>query len=255
MSTLANARDVLALIARRRRDLTVTDAAQELDAPKSSVSRTLAMMAEYGFLDRDPITKAYRPGPLVMEASYHFRASQNVVSLFEGEIGKLIETFGYTGYITTLVGNESLVIHMRSGTAGTLQAYTPVGTRAPSYASSMGRAILARLDDAEAVARAGNRFEQFGQAPHSRGELLAQLAEIRTAGWVLSRGEVLPDVAGFSSAAHDPGTDQTFAIGIALPVTELSDALIDRCSIAVRDAAMRVGRSVGDPYWLAFRAA
>ena len=45
MSTLANARDVLRLLASHPRDLTVTDVAAGLDAPKSSVSRTLGMMA------------------------------------------------------------------------------------------------------------------------------------------------------------------------------------------------------------------
>lgn len=252
MSTLANARDVLLLIAQRRRDMTVTELAQELDVPKSSMSRTLAMMADYGFLERDLISRAYRPGPLVMEASHHFRVSQDVVSMFEGELGRLTDEFGYTGYISMLVGSESLIVHMRTGTAGTLQAYTPVGTKAPCYASSMGRAILARLDDEEALARVGGEFVEYGAAPHTRDALLADLAAIRSAGWALSRGEVLPDVAGFSSATHDPGTGQTFAIGIALPAAELDEDLVERCGPALRDAAQRVGRNVGDTYWLSF---
>jgi NitT/TauT family transport system substrate-binding protein len=73
MSTLANAMDVLKLIARLRRDITVTDVVTELGLPKSSASRTLSMMASYGFLDRDAATRAYRPGGVIMEASYHIK--------------------------------------------------------------------------------------------------------------------------------------------------------------------------------------
>ncbi|WP_208511129.1 helix-turn-helix domain-containing protein, partial [Variovorax paradoxus] len=144
MSTLANAMDVLKLIARLRRDITVTDVVNELGLPKSSASRTLSMMAGYGFLDRDAATRAYRPGGVIMEASYHFRASRNAASLVEEALAALVDQTRFTGYINVLDGADTLVIQMRAG-AGALQIYTPPGSRAPAYSSAMGRALLARL--------------------------------------------------------------------------------------------------------------
>lgn len=254
MSTLANARDVLQLMVRLQRDLTVSDVTTELGAPKSSVSRTLAMMANYGFLDRDPHTKAYRPGALVIEASYHFRGSRNAVSLLEDEVARLVDETGYTCYINLLDGGDSMVMHMRTGTVGTLQAYTPVGTRGAAYASSMGRAILARLEDGDVASRVDGRFEVAGQAPRTVGELLERLGSIRTRGWELSRGEFVANVAGISSAVLEPGGGQPFGIGIALPAHDLDDALANGFGAKVRDAAMRVGRKIGDSYWLSFAA-
>lgn len=169
MSTLANARDVLRLMAHLQRDVTVTDVAGELGLPKSSVSRTLSMMAEYGFLERDPLTRAYRPGELIMEASYHFRASRGTVSLLEEEAARLVADTGYTGYVDVLDGSESLVLHMRVSAIGALHAYTPAGTRAPAYASSMGRALLARLEDAEVMRLVDDRLKHSaGAAPKTR---------------------------------------------------------------------------------------
>lgn len=252
MSTLANARDVLRLLSAQGRDLTVTDVCNELELPKSSASRTLGMMAELGFLERNPVTRAYRPGPLVMEASLHYRGTQNVVSLFEHELDGLIELLGYTGYISMLVDRESLIIHMRTGPAGTLQAYTPVGTKAPSYASSMGRAVLARLLPEEVLARIGESLTPYGEGPKTHAEVDERLTAVRERGWELSRGEVLSGVAGFASAVSDPGTGQTFAIGLAVPADDLTSDLIDECGTAIRRSAMRVGRIVGDSYWLDF---
>ncbi|MER5945791.1 IclR family transcriptional regulator [Streptomyces sp. NPDC001904] len=253
MSTLANARDVLRLMAHLQRDVTVTDVAAELGLPKSSVSRTLSMMAEYGFLDRDPATRAYRPGGLIMEASYHFRASRGTVSLLEEEAARLVADTGYTGYVDVLDGTESLVLHMRIGAAGALQAYTPAGTRAPLYATSMGRGLLARLDDEQVMRLVDARLEHStGTAPTTRKELLATLARVRVDGWDLSRGEWVPNVGGISAAVLDSDTGQIFGIGIALPAPDLTEEAATRLGRAVRDAALRVGKRVGDPYWLRF---
>ncbi|MEV6311766.1 IclR family transcriptional regulator [Streptomyces sp. NPDC051840] len=252
MSSLVKAKDVLRLMSRMRRDLTVMDIANGLGLPKSSVSRTLALMAEHDFLERDPVTRAYRPGPVVVEASYHFRASRSAPTLLEEELGKLVDEIGYTGYVVMLDGGDSLVIHMRTGRTGTLQAYTPVGTRAPAYSTSMGRVQLSRLSDAEVLTRVGGTFHPIGQAPRSQEELLRQLNGIRGDGWAFSHDEFVPGVAGTASAVADPGTGQILGIGLAFPARDRDDALVARCGAAVRDAASRVGKHIGDPSWLAF---
>ncbi len=252
MSTLANATEVLKLIARLRRDIGVMDVANELGLPKSSASRTLSQMAEHGFLERDPVTRAYRPGSVIMEASYHFRASHNTASLLEEALDALVRDSGFTGYINLLDGADSLVIQMRTG-PGALQIYTPPGTRAPAHASSLGRAILSRLEDEEAVALVGERLaRRFGHAPRSRKELLARLDATRRAGWELSRGESVDNVAGIGAAVVDPQSRRIYGIGIALPSAAMTDALATRLGPVVRDAAAGVGTRVGDPYWLAF---
>ena len=252
MSTLANAMDVLRLIARLRRDITVTDAATELNLPKSSASRTLSAMAEYGFLERDATTRAYRPGNVILEASYHFRATRNATSLLEDALVALVDDTGYTGYLDVLDNADSLVIQMRSGT-GSLQVYTPPGVRAPAYATSMGRALLARLPSDKMADLVGNRFDlRRGNIPQNWEDLSSRVADVQANGWSLSRGEFLENVAGISASVHDPATGKTYGIGIALPSQELSDELVVSLSVRVRDAAMVVGKQIGDDYWLRF---
>lgn len=256
MSTLANAMDVLKLVARLRRDITVTDVVAELGWPKSSVSRTLSMMADYGFLERDAVTRAYRPGGLIMEASYHFRASRNASSLLEDEIGALASETGYASYVNVLDGAESLVVQMRTGTGGGLQVISPIGTRAPAYASSMGRAMLSRLSDDEAIQLVGSRLEvRRGTAPRTRKDLLARLEVARVQGWAMSSGEIAPNVAGISAAVVDVGQHKIYGIGIGMPAHDLTDQLMARLGARVREAAMKVGRHIGDAYWLERSAA
>ncbi len=251
MSTLANATSVFKLIARLRRDITVSDAVNELKIPKSSASRTLSLMAEHGFLERDGTTRAYRPGPVIMEASYHFKASRSTPSLLEAALESLACDTGYTGYVNVLDQADAMVIQMRTGT-GSLQVYTPPGARAPAHATSMGRAILSRLADRQVLELCANALgKAHGNAPRTKKDLLQRLAVIRETGWALSRGEYVPNVAGMSAAVIDPFSGQVFGIGVALPLQDLSEPLIKRIGRRVRDAAMGVGKQIGDDYWLA----
>jgi DNA-binding IclR family transcriptional regulator len=250
LSTLANAREVLKLIAKLRRDITVTDAATELGLPKSSASRTLSMMAEYGFLARDPATRAYRPGDVIMQASYHFRSSQNALSLLEEELVKLVQDTGFTGYINVLEGADTLVIQMRPG-ASVLQVYTPPGTRGPAHATSPGRAILARMSDEEATHVVGALGASRQSSQRALRDLHAKLAEVRKSGVATSRGEFVPHVGGVAAAVFDSASAKAYSIGIAIPAAEISESLVRRLMPRVRDAASRVGLLVGDPYWLA----
>lgn len=255
MSTLANAMEVLKLIVRLQHDVTVTDVAEKLCWPKSSVSRTLSKMAEHGFLERDPATRAYRPGKVVMEASYYFRTSRSTISLLEDELTLLVKDTGYTSYISLLDNTDTIVVQMRVGSTDMLQAYTPIGTRSPAYASSMGRAILARLPDPKVMEifdlHAG---VEYGCAPRTGEDLLERLNTTRKQGWSLSFGEFVKNVAGISSAVADPDSGKIYGLGIALPSQDLTDDFIDSFSKRVRKAAMTVGQQIGDIYWLNFTA-
>jgi DNA-binding IclR family transcriptional regulator len=189
-----------------------------------------------------------------MEASYHFRASRNVASLVETALDALVRDTGYTGYIVLLDGVEAMVIDMRPG-SGTLQVYTPTGSRAPAYATSQGRALLARLDDREVSALVGPRIEvRRGQSPRTPKDLMARLAQVREQGWALSSNEFVDNVAGVAAAVMDPSTRQCYGFGIAFPADQTSDAVAQKLGRRVRDAASAVGKRVGDTYWLAFQA-
>ncbi|WP_077037022.1 IclR family transcriptional regulator [Pelomonas sp. KK5] len=253
MSTLVNAMEVLKLIVRLRRDVTVTDLVNELGYPKSSASRTLSQMAEHEFLERDALTKAYRPGAVIMEASFHFRASTTVAALLEDALEKLVADTGCTGYLGILKESDILVVQMRPGHSA-LQVYTPPGSSAPAFANSMGRALLARHDDAEVRKLVGRKLAAPpARAPQTPQELLERLAQVRRLGFAESRGEVLPHVAGVAAAIVDPATGQGHGIGIAMPEQDSTDAAFARYALCVRDAAQSVGRRIGDDYWLRFQ--
>lgn len=250
LSTLANAVEIFRLIAKLRRGVTVSDLINHLSLPKSSASRTLSTMAAHGLLDRDATTRAYHPGDILLEAAFFFRGGQGIVPLLEQAVDALVQESGHTGYINVIDGADTLVIHMRTGN-GSLQVYTPPGSRAPAFATSMGRAILARLSDDQVMDVVGPGLGvRRGAAPRTQADLLERLAIVRSSGWSLSRGEYVQNVAGISSAIVDPGTQRIYGLGIALPASELSERSIPVLGAQVATAARKVGAQIGDPYWI-----
>ncbi|MFD3996061.1 IclR family transcriptional regulator C-terminal domain-containing protein [Streptomyces sp. NPDC058548] len=94
--------------------------------------------------------------------------------------------------------------------------------------------------------------DQARECLAQHGELTSCLARVRADGWESSRGEYVPNVAGVSAAVLDSDTGQIFGIGVALPAPELHDGNAASFGRAVRDAALRVGKRIGDPYWLRY---
>ena len=95
-----------------------------------------------------PCTRRYRPGLLVFELGRLHRTQNDFVALAEQRLRAVCAQTGHTGYIAVLDGAEQVVLRVVPG-SNPLQVVTPPGVRAPAFATSNGRAMLARLTDAE----------------------------------------------------------------------------------------------------------
>ena len=68
MSILDGVQSVLSLYAEGAAELSFTEVAARLAMPKSTASRLLNQMQNYGMLDQDSATRRYRPGALLAQA-------------------------------------------------------------------------------------------------------------------------------------------------------------------------------------------
>jgi DNA-binding IclR family transcriptional regulator len=218
MSTLSNASSVLRLLSPERLELSVTEVARLLNMPKSSVSRLLKAMMEEGLLASIGHSPRYRVGNLLMEvASLHGRNS-TLLEAAEIELADICKRTRHSGYISILDGTDILVLRVFRGTEP-LRVVTPLGSRAPAYATSTGRALLARFTDSE-IRKLYSSTSAFTvrakNAPSSMEDLLARLARVRRTGWCEAIDEAVPDVGSVSIAVDDPLTE-TLALCVSFP--------------------------------------
>ena len=104
-------------------------------------------------------------------------------------------------------------------------AQTAIGDRIPAFASSTGRALLARLPDDEVRTLYPAGFTSPSEtAPRDMGDLLDRLAQIREEGFAESRDEAVRGVRALSVAVGDPATGDEVALCLSFPAATVEPA-------------------------------
>lgn len=249
MSILEGTADVLRLMSRLQRGVTMSDVVEHLGLPKSTASRMLKQLGEYGFLDRDPQTLAYHPGLLLLEVAHLVHRNSSLSDHVEAALRELCQVTGHTGYLSVLDGRDVLVLRVVPG-AHALRVMTHPGSRSPAWATSTGRALLARLDDAQLARDFSSGLESaFAASPASLEALMERLQQVRRQGWAVAIDEAVPGVGSVSCAVRDPQSGESMAFCLTFPSAMASEAEINRLAGLLQAQASQIGRKVGDNHW------
>src|SRR5476649_2996604 len=186
MTTLENASAVLTLFSEQgsrqgHPGLSFTDVVEHLKLQKSTASRLLMTMETQGLLERDPDSRLYRIGKLILSVASHYLSAPLVdaASPYMTQLGQLTQC---TGYISMLTGRDIMVMRMFPGRTY-LQVVTPAGSLLPAHETAIGRAILARYTDEEVIQRFGLDYQVNSvNSPQTLEALLARLVPIRETG-------------------------------------------------------------------------
>jgi IclR family transcriptional regulator, KDG regulon repressor len=107
---------------------------------KSQVSRTLKVLAESGFVDRDTETLQYRLGWKFFALAAG-AGEQRLLSVAPALLDRLVEDVGETAHLSVLQGVEVLTVLSKSPPHA-VKADGWAGRRVPIYCISSGRALL-----------------------------------------------------------------------------------------------------------------
>jgi DNA-binding IclR family transcriptional regulator len=230
--------------------LTVSGVAASLGMPKSTVSRLLAAMARSGLLEPLPGQRGFSVGAVVIGAARAGTLRRGLVDRLDEMVAEIVNRFGHTGYVSILDGAEVIAVRVREG-SNALRVVTPPGTRYPAFATSTGRALLARLDDAE-VRRLHPEplLPPCGAAPRAIGELMKRLSRVRRMGIAHAEGEANRGAGNLAVAVVDAARSQSAAACISFPSAVCDAAERAAIAEALIAGARQVGSAVGDPAWL-----
>jgi DNA-binding IclR family transcriptional regulator len=251
MSALDNAIEILRCFSPHQPEIGNADVIRLTGKPKSSTSRLLRQLKECGLLEQDALTRRYRPGLLLFELGRLHRTQSDFVTVAEARLRAVCARTGHTGYIAVLDGAEQVVLRVVGG-SNPLQVVTPPGVRAPAFATSNGRAMLARLSDVEIRGRLPKPLPAISpSAPQSLAALMARIVEIRRTGYSESRNESLPGVGSLGFALTRRDTNET--IGVAVSYPSHTTPAEERAGLwqALRAMAVELGRLFDDPVWVA----
>ncbi len=271
-SQLSHSLGALALLAEAGRGARVTDLAERLEAPKSSVQRLLQQLIDEGWVEQDAGTGLYRLtfriaalGQRYLQAVGMADASEAILTALARRTRELVRL--------TIVDRDRLVwIGSAQGAPAGLMYQPAMDGRIVSHATANGKAWLATLTDEEVekiVSREGlgSRLARAGTGPNAHKTLASlkrDLAAIRERGYATADEEAEPGVAALAVAVLDPRTGVAMGtISVAGPLVRLSKrrhaelardvraAASELASIwpkhtgAVRPATARTARGVG----------
>ncbi|MEU5694191.1 IclR family transcriptional regulator [Actinosynnema sp. NPDC020468] len=191
---------VLRLLAGRPGPLSAATVARELGLPRSTTYHLLAELTEAGFATHFPEERRYGLGVAAFELGSAYLRHDPLERLARPLLRRLVDAVDFTAHLGVLHGAEALYL-LREQPRRPATIVSDVGVRLPSHLTASGRAMLARLPDAQVRAlfpTAGSFVDRTGRGPRNLPGLRRLLATERRRGWAVEDGYV---TAGFASVA------------------------------------------------------
>jgi len=246
MSSVENALNILSLLNTGRPILRVGEVCRELKIPKSSVSRLLRTLSDYGLLERQLHDHGYVAGARALALSDLFLARHSLLDAINIGVERLFEEFGFVGYVGVLQGPDLVILRLKHGSYP-LRLVQDVGKQFPAFRTAIGQALLAKRPSAEALALAATDKDI-----KSAGSAVArELDAVRRTGIAQTTSTVVPGIAAIGAAVHDPRRNEALGFSLSFPITGADKALQRRMCEAVSREARLIGSRCGDPDWTA----
>jgi DNA-binding IclR family transcriptional regulator len=199
-----------------RRRMTLVEIASVLGITRSAAYRLVYTLDQMGFLQHDPLTRTYALGPAVLRLGYGYIASRDLAEVAAPHLEALRDRTGWSAHLGVLEERE-VVYLMRVPTRRALSSVVQVGSRLPAHATSMGRVLLAGMEDAvvEQLYR-GVALEAFSsRTATTLPALLKQVRADRAAGFVAHVAGYEAGVASAAAAVRDVSGRVVAAINIS----------------------------------------
>ena len=230
--------------------LTFTDLQAFTDVPKSSLHALLRTLTQNGVLELDPRTRRYGPGAKLWELAMAYLQHLEVVPLAWPFLEDLRDRLDETVQMAVLDGPD--VVYVAKAQSGhALQLASHVGSRLPAYATGLGKALLAGLDQAQIVKRYG-AAELPSFTAHTLptvAHLLQDLDETRRRGYARDLGEYSEDVRCLAAPVVDVEGRPVAAVSLSMSRDRFSAKREAEMAPVLMDVVRAISRRLGGVEW------
>lgn len=215
----------------------VTEAADRVALPKSTVARLLRTLREEGVVEQVPGETRYRLGPRIVTLAAGVRPARSLVALARPH---LVELAADVGEAAGLSLADGFLVHYvdQVETRHAVGVRDWTGTRLPMHAVSSGLVFLAHLPPAE--------LDRFLAAPRERftertvvdaAELRERLRGILRDGYAWTSDEYAEGISSVAAGVADVDGEIVAAIHIHGPSYRFPGASHDEVAVRITAAA------------------
>ncbi|WP_454711136.1 IclR family transcriptional regulator domain-containing protein [Cupriavidus nantongensis] len=240
LESLSKGLALLRLLGAGAERLTMQEVAEQLDVTRAAARRLLLTLEHNGYVAQDG--RHFALTPRVMELGYAYFASMSLPQMARPYLQQLCETLGESCSLGVLDA-DSVVLVAREEPRQLLRVDMALGRRMPAYAHSLGRVLLAGLDDSalEAYLAGATLRKLTPFTVSSRATLARTLRQVRADGYCVLVSELVDGYAGISVPLRDQAGKVVAGLGFSMVLGSRDRAHLEARFLApLREAAARI---------------
>ena len=226
MTSLARGLAVINAFQERKRHLTIAQISHRTEIPRAAVRRCLYTLMKLGYATSDGRT--YSLLPKVLTLGHAYLSSTPLAVSAQPYLDRISEQLHEACNLATLEGEQVLYIARSAIPQRLISVDLSVGSRLPAYCTSMGRILLAALDDdslhdylehAELQAKTSRTL-------YTPDALWAALQQVREQGWCIVDQELEQGLRSIAVPVRDSSGHVLAAMNVSthagrVPISEL----------------------------------
>lgn len=249
MGTITKALDLLGLFARDRAEIGLGEFVRITGRDKATLHRHLTELAENGYLEQHPDTRAYRLGPALLRLSALRETLFPVRKLLQPIVFELSETVGELAHASLLQGEAlSPVAHADPCLHG-VQVNFDVAEMLPLHATSSGIAALAYCSDelrTKVMARPLSKYTD--QTISDPAVLREKIAMVRQYGVCTVTGTFDEGVSSVGVPLFGDGGRVVGSLAVAVPSARVKRDKLRDIAVMLLKEANRASTALGGAF-------
>jgi IclR family transcriptional regulator, pca regulon regulatory protein len=211
----------------QHRRLTLTDVAKLTDLTRATARRFLLTLVELGYMSSDG--SVFWLTPQVLQLGYSYLSSLTLNEIATPHIEALVRQVGESSSMAILDADD-IVYVARVPVSRIMTVFITVGTRFPAYATSMGRVLLAGLEDRDLkdYLKRATLAPLTGRTVSSRAALKHEIDRARQDGYCIVDQELEEGLRSLAAPVRDHSGSVVAAINISTQAARYSAAAVRR---------------------------
>ena len=246
VQSVERALKILDILANEGEAVSLTQIAQIIELPKSTVHGLIATLRDYHYVEQSEEDGKYYLGIRLFELGNQVSRSWDICDAARPAMKRLSREFGETVHLGAEDNGE--VLYLDKITADSLiNIMSDVGVRLPMHCSGLGKVLLAQKSPTEI-----KRFIAQRGLPAlttrtitTKTKLEQELQQVREQGYAIDDGEIMEGLRCVAAPVRDMDGKVRYAISISGQIRDMHGKRLDSIITEIKRTAKEISYAMG----------
>ena len=246
VQSLARALRLLEVLAGEKQEIALSEIAEKLDWPKSTVHGLLATLRDYRYVEQSDANGRYRLGIRLFELGHKAAKNWGIREVALPVMQKLNSQCGEMVQLATEDDGEVVYLEQVDSTH-IIRIVSEPGARLPMHCSGLGKVLLAHRAPAEArsiLARKGMRRMTVRTITEIT-KMEAELCGVRKQGYAVDDQEIMEGLRCVAAPIKSKNDSVKYAVSVSGLAGRLSGEYFEYIRKSVIDSAAEISVNIG----------